>query len=180
MPVPSKAALDNLIGSNIPYIYHESSLDDIEGGTTLKEYLLGQGYTHDRLHSMGLCLYGDGHKRVRLFPMLARGMVMAGDNVLLLPLIALKDIVFLDNHPLWERATTCSALFVSAFCTPTEESPLTSTERSEVEEFLLARCQMGRRNYYSAREALKNLSWWTDDFRKTQAHHMRDYATDTM
>ena len=169
-----------LIAANIPMVYHDVLFSTIEGGSSLRDYVVGETYTYDRQNNQGMCLYGNASKRVRLFPVLARAMVIARDNVLFIPLIVLKEIVCGDNHPLMDSALSCSALFVSNFCTPEEPFSLATADRAPIEDFLVSRCHTKQRNYYSAREPLERLTWWTDDFRNEQQQYMKDYSTDAM
>lgn len=166
--------IDRFNGANIPPRFHEMRLNAVSGGEQFTKYL-NEDYSEDRARGVGIHVWGNSRARAELFPLMARAMALRGDHVYFTQMVVIRDVARSDDHPFSEVIMGCKALFVQFFCTSSEGSPYSLSERADIEHLLLNRAMMGHRNYFSATDSLELCSWWSMDFLESINSCMKGY-----
>lgn len=168
--------LRNVVKAGVPHAYHNvpfSSFDPY--GTALRDYLQSDSFENG---TGGLLLCGPYPDRVKVLPVMARGMAAMMCNV---RLVNLRELVTYLGDRTSERLSVyqdvdilCLGWFQTSMSR--DECPYTYAERSLVEQFLSDRIEAcGKRNFLSALPTLSLLNWWSTDFVNLLRTHVQPF-----
>ncbi|WP_354163642.1 MULTISPECIES: hypothetical protein [unclassified Bradyrhizobium] len=154
--------------ARIPPTGYELKLSTLPGTSHLVEYINSPRYDEDRKAGIGFVLQGPATSRIKAFTAMARAFVLKQDSVLYVHLATLEAAVTVDNHPVYDDAVNCGALFIQSAYDDSVDMPITGYARLQVETFLRERIERGQRNCFSMSKPMLGAGWWSADFRAAQ------------
>lgn len=143
----------------------------------LREYIQSETFSIDKREGMGRCIYGQGNLRIDTFHTFAKELALSLDNVYLITLRKLATTLVSNDGDFLFILDRVQALCISYFYDSSlGECPYTLQERSLVEDFLREKLHVNHRLYLSSSDAIKKMSWWSNDFRHELSKKCKEFS----
>lgn len=148
-------------------------------GRRLRDYIDSDLREKDIDKGKVYLFHGIADRRVHLFHLFGKEMVLAGVGVFLCPLVTMVTCIRENSS---EAADTLrfmdrvNLVMISNFYDSELPFPYTGFERALVEDFLIRRVEAGLSLGVSACKHLQYADWWSTDFRTVLSDNMRGWS----